>query len=171
MILVILALSYCWLLLLASCGTKEEEEREGKSRTVKTFLKSEYSELGPLSFREVCVALYFLLLVLVWFFAEPSFMSGWSDLFQLPDGRGAVSEATPAILVLILIMITPQHLRFWPFQGNAKAGDSPDLPPSLMSWSELSRFVPWGLLILRGAGFALAKASDQSGLSDWIGKY
>ena len=46
---------------------------------------------------------------------------------------------------------------------------SPYLPPTLMSWSDLSRFVPWGLLILRGAGFALAKASDESGLSDWIG--
>ena len=171
MILVILALTYCWLLLLASCGTKEEEEREGKSRTVKAFLKSEYSELGPLSFREVCVALYFLLLVLVWFFAEPSFMSGWSDLFQLPDGRGSVSEATPAILVLILIMITPQHLQFWPLKAKVKGAVAPELPPSLMSWSDLSRFVPWGLLILRGAGFALAKASDQSGLSAWIGKW
>ena len=30
--------------------------------------------------------------------------------------------------------------------------------------------MPWGLLILRGAGFALAKASDVSGLSEWIGE-
>ena len=169
LILIILLLSYCWLLLLASCGNNEEERRE-KSGTVRIFLKSEYEELGPVSFREICVALYFLLLVVIWFFAEPSFMSGWSDHFKLPDGRGSVSEATPAILVLILIMMTPQHLQFWPFKSKVKGADGPELPPTLMSWSDLSRFVPWGLLILRGAGFALAKASDQSGLSGWIGK-
>ena len=170
MILVILLLSFCWLLLLASCGKKGAERKE-RSRSVKIFLRSEYEELGPVSFREVCVALYFLLLVVIWFFAEPSFMSGWSDFFQLPDGRGSVSEATPAILVLILIMITPQHLQFWPLKAKVKGAVAPELPPSLMSWSDLSRFVPWGLLILRGAGFALAKASDQSGLSAWIGKW
>ena len=76
---------------------------------------------------------YCLLLVLVWFFAEPSFISGWSGWFLLPGGGEAVSEvlhctvlycallyctvseATPAILVLVLLLVTPEHLRFWPF--------------------------------------------------------
>ena len=160
LIAVILLFSYCWLLLIFSRSGGSRE----KNSHVKIFLRSQYDQLGSISFKEVAVALYFLLLVVIWFFAEPSFIEGWSHLFTLPDGKEAVSEATPAILVLILIMITPQHLQCWPFK------DVSELPPTLMSWSELSRFVPWGLLLLRGAGFALAKASDESGLSSWIGE-
>ena len=162
LIVIILILTYFWLLLLFN--RKSQGETREKSSHVKTFLRSQYDELGPLTFKEIAVALYFFLLV-IWFFSEPNFITGWSHLFLLPDGREAVSEATPAVLVLILIMVSPQNLQFWPFRREMAL-----FPPTLMSWSELSRHVPWGLLILRGAGFALAKASDQSGLSDWIGE-
>ena len=70
-------------------------------------------------------------------FQEPQFMTGWSEYFG-NDGmiflvyiyvtqlffcnpghagcsEGMVGEATPAILILILLFITPSRLDFWPF--------------------------------------------------------
>ena len=103
---------------------------------VKVFLRAQYEQLGPMLFKEYMVTLYFLLLVVVWFFAEPSFMEGWSDWFQLPGGGGSVSEATPAILVLILILITPEKLNFWPFVDVEASSSSTN---KILDWKSLSR--------------------------------
>ena len=108
-------LAFIWLLLLFSrprCSCRDEDPRNSH---VSVFLRAQHTALGPIAFKEAAVLAYFLLLVLVWFFAEPSFISGWSGWFLLPGGGEAVSEATPAILVLVLLLVTPEHLRFWPF--------------------------------------------------------
>ena len=43
---------------------------------LKLFLEAKYEELGPMKFKEWAVLVYFLLLVVVWFFAEPHFIEG-----------------------------------------------------------------------------------------------
>merc|ERR1711953_150059 len=38
-----------------------------------------------------------------------------------------------------------------------------------LDWNTMAAFFPWGLLLIRGGGFALAKASNRSGLSVLVG--
>lgn len=40
---------------------------------------------------------------------------------------------------------------------------------TLLEWDEFGKQVPWGVLLLLGAGFSLAEAFEVSGLSLWIG--
>ena len=47
---------------------------------------------------------------------------------------------------------------------------SPPLPP-LLTWRELERRVPWGVLLLLGGGFALADACEASGLTREAGTH
>ena len=85
-------LAFLWLLLLFTrprCSCREEDPRNSH---VSVFLRAQHTALGPIAFKEAAVLAYCLLLVLVWFFAEPSFISGWSGWFLLPGGGEAVSE-------------------------------------------------------------------------------
>ena len=93
---------------------------DSRNAHVEVFIKSKYKELGPMKFKEYAVMFYFLLLIVIWFFAEPNFIEGWSDWFKSPSGGETVSEATPAIFILILILITPEHMSFWPFIDEVK---------------------------------------------------
>ena len=38
-----------------------------------------------------------------------------------------------------------------------------------LNWDVIQRKVPWGIVLLLGGGFAIAEASDASGLSVWLG--
>ena len=163
-IVVVIILAYFWLMCLFMGRGKE-----GNKLEIKSFLKEKYVDLGPIKFQEIMVGFYFFLLVVIWFFEEPEFIKGWADFFKLEDGNPAIDEATPAVFILILLFITPRHLNFWPFIDKDAPWDVVVLPPTLLDWSTVTHFFPWGLLILRGAGFALAKASIESGLSDWLG--
>ena len=111
------------------------------------------------------VAAYFTLLVVLWFFQEPEFIPGWSDLFA-----PGVGEATPAALVLILLFITPSNFNFWPFRARVRQTffntfwevtsrhpqsgpwEAVVLPPTLLDWDTMAKFFPWGLLLLRCEG-------------------
>jgi len=162
-VLVILLFTYGWLLLIYNRNCERYCCDNDKNNQLNRFLQEKYSELGPMRFKEYAVAFYFISLVIIWFFAEPNFMEGWACFFTFADGGEGVSEATPAMFILVLIMLTPEHWNFYPFSSKTA------FPPTIMDWKALSKSVPWGLLILRGAGFALAKASNESGLSEWIG--
>merc|ERR1712142_312366 len=166
-IVIIVLLAYCWLMLLFLKRDRNNIEEKAK---IKTFLQEKYDDLGGLKFQEVMVAFYFILLVVVWFFEEPEFITGWADYFEKEDTGGCyIDEATPAVLILIFLFITPRHLKFWPFIDKDSSWDAVRLPPCLLDWATVTEFVPWSLLILRGAGFALAKSSKVSGLSSWLG--
>ena len=128
-----------WLvtLFLKNCCTGEDVS----TSYVKAFLKAKYYEMGPMMFKEFMVVFYFLLLIFIWFFAEPSFMEGWSDWFKTADGGHTVCEATPAVLILILILITPAKLNFWPFVDYSSVNSSADSSSTIMDWRTLSQVV------------------------------
>lgn len=165
-IIVIVVLAFFWLMLLFM---GKEVDKEEKKTEIKSFLKGKYAELGPVQFQEKMVGFYSFLLVIIWFFEDPEFIKGWAEFFKLENGDSAIGCATPAVFILLLLFITPKHLNFWPIVDKDAPWDVVVLPPALLDWSTVTNFFPWGLLILRGAGFALAKASVVSGLSSWLG--
>ncbi len=77
---------------------------------------------------------------------------GWSDF--LPSAIAArISDSTVALLGVVLLFLVP---------GEGKGG-------ALLDWEDCMT-IPWGILLLLGGGFALAKACDSSGLSAAIGE-
>ena len=111
--IVIIIFTFLWLMIIFMRRFWICED--SRNAHVEVFIKSKYKELGPMKFKEYAVMFYFTLLIVIWFFAEPNFIAGWSEWFTSPGGGETVSEATPAIFILILILITPEHMNFWPF--------------------------------------------------------
>ena len=46
------------------------------------MLRSKYDDLGPLTFRETSTLVLFVACVLLWFFRDPQFMTGWANLID-----------------------------------------------------------------------------------------
>jgi sodium-dependent dicarboxylate transporter 2/3/5 len=104
-----------------------------------------------------------VILILLWFFREPMFIDGWGDFLKRKTSRGTTStigDATPALLMVIIIFALPINYKFWPFQPSTTR---PKKSPSLVSWELIEKRLPWGVIILLGGGFALSDACSKSG--------
>ena len=161
-----LVLAWLWLQKLQSWypggGEKRSQDQEDRAMRV---IKESYNKLGSMSMHEIQVFVLFLILILLWFFKTPLFMPGWGDIFNVGTVRGTtvvVGSATPAILMSVLLFILPQDYNFWPFvpwTGSVQNS------PSLITWRLIETKMCWGVIFLLGGGFALADASQKSGLS------
>ncbi|HKB15348.1 MAG TPA: SLC13 family permease [Planctomycetota bacterium] len=112
--------------------------------------------LGRWTPAERRMGLLFVLAALGWLFRQPIDLGGglrvpgWSAL--LPDPK-ALDDAVVAVGVAFLGFLVPS--------GNEKG-------KSLLDWETAAR-VPWDILLLLGAGFAIAKAFEASGFSRTVG--
>ncbi|XP_071033954.1 Na(+)/citrate cotransporter isoform X2 [Parasteatoda tepidariorum] len=148
--LMVVAIAWAYLYMLnirkaSSIYTPELKEN------LKQIIKKKHLELGPMRFQEKAVATLFFLLVMLWIFRDPQFITGWGSYFPL-----RVSDATPAIGIPILLFLIPSE--------PTRIGKS----KPLLEWKTLQHKVPWGVIILLGGGFSLATASERSGLSKWM---
>ena len=98
-----------------------------------------------------------------WSRREPMFISGWGDLLKRTSDSGKVAsigDATPALLMVMIIFALPTNYKFWPFQSrNLPSGRS----PSLVNWEMIEKKLPWGVILLLGGGFALSDACTKTG--------
>uniref|UniRef100_A0A1I8IVZ9 Aa_trans domain-containing protein n=1 Tax=Macrostomum lignano TaxID=282301 RepID=A0A1I8IVZ9_9PLAT len=153
-------------------GGKSPEEAEAVQRA----LKSQYEKLGPITFPEVSCIILFGATVLLWISR-----TGWSPLFTTKtrdgDTRVYMSDAQPALLMSILLFVLPSRNPFkrrptaQQGDGAAKEDETAARPQAstLLTWQAVHERLPWGIVILLGGGFALAKATKESGLSLMIG--
>uniref|UniRef100_A0A8C6SR64 Solute carrier family 13 member 2 n=1 Tax=Neogobius melanostomus TaxID=47308 RepID=A0A8C6SR64_9GOBI len=128
------------------CVGKNERDREAYA-----VMKEEYRKLGPMSFAEIAVLVIFVLLVLLWFTREPGFIPGWATVLFNKD-KAYVSDGTVAILMSMLFFVVPSRLPTFGSYGYNEAANALEHHPAA------------------GGGFALAKGSEESGLSLWLGK-
>jgi len=161
-----LGLAWLWLQKLQSWypggGEKRSKDQEDRAMRV---IKERYGKLGSMSMHEIQVFVLFLILILLWFFKTPLFMPGWGDIFKVSTVRGTtvvVGSATPAILMSVLLFVLPQDYNFWPFASLSRNIQN---SPSLITWRLIETKMCWGVIFLLGGGFALADASQKSGLS------
>lgn len=70
-------LAWLWLNLLF-IGWKPAEG--GRDRRVEQLIRRKYQDLGPMSFQEAATLFLFVCLVLLWFFRDPQFITGWREL-------------------------------------------------------------------------------------------
>ena len=164
--LVCTIIAWLWLQKLQSWSPDSGDARspEKEERAMKV-IRERHKELGRMTMHEIQVLTLFIILILLWFFKSPHFMAGWGELFQAETSRGvrvSTGSASPAILMCILLFILPQSYDFWPFSPWTRNMTN---SPSLITWRLIETKMCWGVIFLLGGGFALADASQKSGLS------
>jgi solute carrier family 13 (sodium-dependent dicarboxylate transporter), member 2/3/5 len=129
----------------------------GKSRKLRLdtseFRKS-YVEMGPMSYEEKVVTFLFALTALLWFFRVDIDLGGfripgWSGFFK---HAAFIQDSTVAVFMAFFLFLIPSRKE----PGRA-----------LLTWEE-ARKLPFGIILLFGSGFALAKGFESSGLSRWL---
>ncbi|XP_052443630.1 solute carrier family 13 member 2-like [Carassius gibelio] len=186
-----LALSWLWLQFMYlgfnfkktfGCGSKNEGDKDAYR-----VMKNEYKKLGTVSFAEGAVLVIFVILVILWFTREPGFMPGWATELFNKNGQ-YVTDGTVAILMSTLFFVIPSRLDCSCLasandeheeeaeeieEGGEKPNDKKKKlkgTPTLLNWKVVHERMPWNIVLLLGGGFALAKGSEVSGLSKWLGQ-
>ncbi|XP_076027490.1 solute carrier family 13 member 2-like [Genypterus blacodes] len=169
--ILMLVLSWLWLQIIFlgfnfkesfGCGATTRGDSEAYQ-----VIKQEYNKLGRMSFAESCVLIIFVLLVLLWFTREPGFMPGWATVLFNQD-KEFVTDGTTAILMSTLFFCIPSQIPG--FGQRSEDGKSLKPVPTLLNWEVVHEKMPWNIVLLLGGGFALAKGSEVSGLSVWLGE-
>ncbi|XP_056662901.1 Na(+)/citrate cotransporter isoform X2 [Monodelphis domestica] len=170
-----LLFSWVWLQVLF-VGTDFKKNigigarKTGKDSTMYNMLQREYQKLGALSYAEVSVLISFLILILLWFFRSPGFIPGWQSLLWMDGKKRYVSDSTVVIFISILLFILPSKRPKFNFRNQVEEEwQVPFYPPPLLTWKVAQKKVPWGIVLLLGGGFAVAKGCEVSGLSEWFG--
>lgn len=120
------------------------------------ILRRELRELGPLGREEKIVLGVFAVTAFLWMGREDIailgfVLPGWSGIF-LPPGVGKfVDDGTVAIAMALLLFVWPAS------NGRGRILDE-----------QIFSRVPWGIILLFGGGFALAKGFVDSGLSVFL---
>ena len=121
----------------------------------KGFIEDEYKQLGKISFEEKTVSIIFMITALLWIFRSDILFGfgtipGWSNL--LPTAE-FINDGTVAITMAFILYLIP-----------SKSGKR-----CLLDQKAFNK-VPWGIILLFGGGFALAKGFSSTGLSVFIGE-
>ena len=115
----------------------------------------EHAAMGPMTSEQRWISALFMALVFGWMFRADMDLfgftiPGWSRLLAEPL---MVDDGTVAIVIALMLFLIPSRSQ----PGKA-----------LMDW-EGAAGIRWGIVLLFGGGFALAKGFLSSGLSEWFG--
>ncbi|KAJ8770457.1 hypothetical protein K2173_017948 [Erythroxylum novogranatense] len=116
----------------------------------KSHLRRELDMLGPMAFAEKMILAVFGMLIVLWMTRSiTDDIPGWGALFHGRAGDGTVS-----VVMATLLFIIP---------NKKQTGEK------LMDWNKCKK-LPWNIILLLGAGFAIADGVRSSGLADVLSK-
>jgi len=149
-----LPVSLLMLISVAVLLTKVLYKVDEKMMLGSEFIKSEYQQLGSFTFEEKAVSTVFFITALLWIFRSNIFLGfttipGWSNLLPTSD---LINDGTVSITMAFILFLIP-----------SKSGKR-----ALLDASSFNK-VPWGVILLFGGGFALAKGFTATGLSEFLG--
>ncbi|NWV20764.1 S13A2 protein, partial [Origma solitaria] len=173
---VLLILAWIWLQILylgfnfkKNFGCAASPAAKAKEQQAYDIIKEESKKLGKMKFAEIEVLILFILLVILWFTREPGFFPGWATVLFNKD-ESYVTDATVAIFISVLLFILPSDNSNQCRDEEQTGGRAKfRAPPPLLDWKVVHQKMPWNIVFLLGGGFALAKGSEESGLSAWLG--
>ncbi|WP_377888645.1 SLC13 family permease [Alkalihalobacillus sp. R86527] len=138
--IVLVLLVGCWYYLVKLAFPMQLKELPGG----KQVITKQRKELGTMSSEEKIVMAVFTLTAFAWI----------SRSFILSDLNPNINDTVIAMSAAILLFILP---------SPTKKGSY------LLDW-ETAKGLPWGILLLFGAGLAIAAGFQESGLAKWIGE-
>ncbi|WP_338897322.1 DASS family sodium-coupled anion symporter [Streptomyces sp. TG1A-60] len=118
----------------------------------KEVIQEEIDKLGKMSRGEWNVFGVFAGAALLWVFKDP--ITDWSALTSVLPFMANLTDEAVAIAAVLLLFLLPVALK----KGQ-----------QTMDWRTVQSGIPWGVLLLFGGGLSLAKAVQETKLSDWIG--
>lgn len=116
-------------------------------------IQEEIDKLGRMSRGEWNVLVVFVSAALLWVFKEP--ITGWSALTSVLPFAANLTDEAVAITAVVALFLIPVSLKRRVLQT--------------MDWRTAQAGIPWGVLLLFGGGLSLARAVQDTELSDWIG--
>jgi len=167
----------CWFWLISYYMGPAKVIRDLRARSdteddlrVKRLIREKYEALGRIGYQEIVVGVHFITLAILWFTRSPKFIDGWHAAFE----KGHVKDSTAALAICFSLFLWPQKPNFFNYLlGKEYERDSNNLPkPSktILDWKSVQKRLAWDVIILLGAGFALADACQDSGLSELLGQ-
>ncbi|NXB88398.1 S13A2 protein, partial [Vidua chalybeata] len=173
----LLLLAWTWLQILylgfnfkKNFGCGASPAAKAKEQQAYEIIKEESKKLGKMNFAEIEVSILFILLVVLWFTREPGFIPGWATVLFNKDNKSYVTDATVALFIAMLLFILPSGFSNQDRDQEQTGGRAKfRAPPPLLDWKVVQEKMPWNIVFLLGGGFALAKGSEESGLSAWLG--
>ncbi|TKY53952.1 Tonoplast dicarboxylate transporter [Spatholobus suberectus] len=140
----------CFWCIVCLLYVRKTSARALSSYLSKAHLKRDLEALGPMSFAEIMVLSVFGLLIILWMTRRiTDDIPGWGSFFH-----GLVGDGSVSVMVAVLLFIIPSMKQ----EGE-----------KLMDWNECKK-LPWNLILLLGAGFALADGVQSSGLADVLSR-
>lgn len=116
----------------------------------------ELPRFGPLPARQRWVLYVFCTTALLWITrGDFGSLRGWGS--RLAEQGVVVRDSTVAVGAALVLFVAPDR------ESNRAGGSG-----RILDWSVAPR-LPWGVLLLMGAGFAISSAFDTSGLTLWVG--
>ncbi|GAB4826496.1 hypothetical protein Ancab_033392 [Ancistrocladus abbreviatus] len=116
----------------------------------KAHIKRELDILGPMCFAEKMVLSIFSMLIVLWMTRSiTEDVPGWGALF-----KGRAGDGTVSVMMATLLFIIP---------NKNQMGEK------LMDWDKCKK-LPWNIILLLGAGFAIADGVRSTGLADILSK-
>ena len=133
----------CWFYLTKiAFKFKQKEFSAGKEEIV-----SQLKGLGKISYEEKTILIVFILTALAWI----------SRSYILVKIIPNLDDTIIAVISAIVLFILP-----------SKKSTIKNKLTKIIDWEDAMK-LPWGILLLFGAGMALAQGFDSSGLAIWIG--
>lgn len=153
--LVIVLLPITWLYVLGYFRIK------GRFPGSREIIDNELQALGPISKTEMRVLLVFVLTAAGWIFRNDLQIGaitfqGWASLLGVKE---YVHDATVAIFSTLLLFLIP---------AGEKTAKSAKSRTHLLDWKS-AESVPWGVVLIVGGGYAIAKSFAETGLAEWLG--
>lgn len=124
-------------------------------------INKEIDSLGIMTSAEKRVLAIFVLTGLGWMFRKDIVLDnfvihGWASLLGVKD---FVHDATVALIACMILFLVST--------GKNNNGRYPQ-QRKLLTWKE-AESVPWGVVLIVGAGYSIAEAFATTGLASWIG--
>jgi len=151
---VLLGVLYFLLRFLYLRPLKAGRSQEASLHSRHIFEK-EHRALGKMTFEEKAVAVLFMLMAVLWFSRAHLTIGGitlpgWSGLFPHPE---YFKDGMVAVAIAVLLFVIPSRKR---------------KREMLMKWKDMER-LPFGIILLFGGGFAIARGFIDPGLTEWLG--
>ena len=143
----VVLLGLTWLVLTRLVFPIRVRKLEGG----RALIAAELKEMGTVSRGEWTVLVVFVATASAWVLREP--LASWTWLVESVPPIAKLDDTIIALIGMMALFLIPVNFR----KGEAA-----------LDWDTAVN-IPWGVLLLFGGGFCLAKAVAESGLAEWIG--